>query len=120
MDISEKVKNIIVEQLGINAEQVVPGARFQQDLDADSLDQVELIMALEEEFKIEGPDTEAEKLTTVGAVVDYITSLVGNTALGQILVYRVFLRIPPELLQAEEFVMKKLARKSKVVLFLYK
>jgi len=72
MDISEKVKNIIVEQLGINADQVLPTARFQEDLDADSLDQVELIMALEEEFKIEVPDTEAEKMTTVGSVIDYI------------------------------------------------
>ena len=68
----EKVKNIIVEQLGVNADQVVPGAKFIEDLGADSLDTVELVMAFEEEFEIEVPDEEAEKLTSVGDVVKYI------------------------------------------------
>ena len=67
-----KVKDIIVEQLGVNADQVAPEAKFIEDLGADSLDTVELIMALEEEFGIEVPDEEAEKLVSVGDVVRYI------------------------------------------------
>ncbi len=70
--IEEKVKSIIVEQLGVNEEQVVTDAKFIEDLGADSLDTVELVMAFEEEFSIEVPDEEAEKLQTVGDVVKYI------------------------------------------------
>ena len=70
--IEEKVRDIIVDQLGVNAEQVVTEARFIEDLGADSLDTVELVMAFEEEFSIEVPDEEAEKLQTVGDVVRYV------------------------------------------------
>jgi acyl carrier protein len=70
--IEEKVKDIIVEQLGVNPEQVTPAAKFIEDLGADSLDTVELVMAFEEEFNVEVPDEEAEKLQTVGDVVKYI------------------------------------------------
>jgi acyl carrier protein len=68
----EKVKDIIVEQLGVNPEQVTPAASFIEDLGADSLDTVELVMAFEEEFGVEVPDEDAEKLQTVGDVVKYI------------------------------------------------
>jgi acyl carrier protein len=67
-----KVKDIIVEQLIVNAEQVTPEAKFIEDLGADSLDIVELVMAFEEEFGVEVPDSDAEKLLTVGDVVKYI------------------------------------------------
>ena len=70
--IEQKVKDIIVEQLGVNADQVIGEAKFIEDLGADSLDTVELIMALEEEFSIEVPDEEAEKLVSVGDVTRYI------------------------------------------------
>ncbi|MGA3162707.1 MAG: acyl carrier protein [Verrucomicrobiota bacterium] len=70
--IDQRVKDIIVEQLGVKPDQVTPEAKFIEDLGADSLDTVELIMALEEEFGIEVPDEQAEKLTTVGDVVKYI------------------------------------------------
>ena len=70
--ISDKVKDIIVEQLGVNPEQVTESASFIEDLGADSLDTVELVMAFEEEFGVEVPDEDAEKLQTVGNVVDYI------------------------------------------------
>lgn len=73
MSFEEKVKEIIVEQLGVDAGQVTEGAKFVEDLGADSLDTVELVMALEEEFSIEIPDEEAEKLTSVGAALKYIT-----------------------------------------------
>ena len=69
MALEEKVKEIIVEQLGVNAEQVTPEASFIEDLGADSLDTVELVMAFEEEFGAEIPDEDAEKLTNVGAVI---------------------------------------------------
>lgn len=72
MALEEKVKEIIVEQLGVNAEQVTQEASFIDDLGADSLDTVELVMAFEEEFGAEIPDEDAEKLTTVGAVVKYL------------------------------------------------
>jgi len=72
MSIEDKVKDIIVEQLGVNPEQVTPQAKFIEDLGADSLDTVELVMAFEEEFNVEVPDEEAEKLQTVGDVVKYI------------------------------------------------
>ena len=72
MALEDKVKDIIVEQLGVNAEQVTPEATFIEDLGADSLDTVELVMAFEEEFGAEIPDEDAEKLTSVGAVLDYL------------------------------------------------
>ena len=70
--IDQKVKDIIVEQLSVNAEQVTPEATFIEDLGADSLDIVELVLAFEEEFGVEVPDSDAEKLLTVGDVVKYI------------------------------------------------
>ena len=70
-NVQERVKNIIVEQLGVEADQVKPEAQFVNDLGADSLDTVELIMALEEEFDIEIPDDKAEKIKTVGEAVAY-------------------------------------------------
>jgi acyl carrier protein len=70
--IEEKVKNIIVEQLGVSEDQVKPEAKFIEDLGADSLDTVELVMAFEEEFDITVPDEDAEKLTSVGDVFAYI------------------------------------------------
>lgn len=70
--IQERVKDIIVEQLGVKPEQVVPEAKFIEDLGADSLDTVELVMALEEEFGVEVPDEQAEKLQSVGDVMKYI------------------------------------------------
>ena len=72
MALEDKVKEIIVEQLDVNAEQVTPEASFIEDLGADSLDTVELVMAFEEEFSAEIPDEDAEKLTTVGAVIEYL------------------------------------------------
>ena len=72
MAAEEKIKSIIAEQLGVKAEEVTPEASFIDDLGADSLDTVELIMALEEEFGIEIPDEDAEKLTTVGDAIKYI------------------------------------------------
>ncbi|KOR31879.1 acyl carrier protein [Achromatium sp. WMS3] len=73
-DIVERVKKIIVEQLEVSEEEVVPEASFVDDLGADSLDTVELVMALEEEFDTEIPDEEAEKITTVQAAIDYINA----------------------------------------------
>lgn len=70
--LEERVRDIIVEQLGVNAEQVTPEASFIDDLGADSLDTVELIMAFEEEFGAEIPDEDAEKLTSVGKVLEYL------------------------------------------------
>ena len=75
--IADRIKDIIVEQLGVNADQINPGAKFIEDLGADSLDIVELIMALEEEFGTEIPDEEAEKLQTVGDVAKYIEDTQG-------------------------------------------
>jgi acyl carrier protein len=72
--IEARVKDIIVDQLGVNADQVTIEAKFVEDLGADSLDTVELVMAFEEEFDIEVPDEEAEKLQAVGDVITYITS----------------------------------------------
>lgn len=71
-EVFERVKNIIVEQLGVAENTVLLEASFVDDLGADSLDIVELVMALEEEFDMEIPDTDAEKVVTVGDVVDYI------------------------------------------------
>ena len=72
MAIAEKVKKMIVEQLGVSEAEVVPEAKFIDDLGADSLDIVELIMALEDEYGIEIPDEDAEKLTSVGKVIAYL------------------------------------------------
>lgn len=72
--IEERVKNIIGEQLGVEQEEVTNNASFVEDLGADSLDTVELVMALEAEFDTEIPDEEAEKITTVQAAIDYINS----------------------------------------------
>ncbi|OBX09778.1 acyl carrier protein [Gallibacterium salpingitidis] len=72
MSIEERVRKIIVEQLGVKEEEVKPEASFVEDLGADSLDTVELVMALEEEFDIEIPDEEAEKITTVQSAIDYV------------------------------------------------
>ncbi|MEA1929054.1 MAG: acyl carrier protein [Candidatus Auribacterota bacterium] len=71
-DVTQKVKDIIVEQLGVNPEEVTTEASFIDDLGADSLDTVELVMALEETFEIEVPDEDAEQLTSVGAAIKYI------------------------------------------------
>jgi acyl carrier protein len=70
--IEERVKKIVVEQLGVKEDEVTPNASFVDDLGADSLDTVELVMALEEEFECEIPDEEAEKITTVQQAVDYV------------------------------------------------
>ena len=72
MAVAEKVNSIIAEQLGVKEEEVTPQASFIDDLGADSLDTVELVMALEEEFAIEIPDEDAEKMSTVGDAVKYI------------------------------------------------
>lgn len=72
--IEDRVKKIIVEQLGVKEEDVTSEASFVDDLGADSLDTVELVMALEEEFETEIPDEDAEKITTVSQVVEYINS----------------------------------------------
>ena len=72
MAVEERVKEIIVEQLGVDAAQVTEGAKFVDDLGADSLDTVELVMALEEEFSLEIPDEDAEKITSVGDAIGYI------------------------------------------------
>jgi acyl carrier protein len=66
------VKEIIVEQLGVEEDEVLPAAKFIEDLGADSLDTVELVMAFEEEFDLEIPDEDAEKITTVGDAISYI------------------------------------------------
>jgi acyl carrier protein len=70
--IDQRVKDIVVEQLGVKPDQVTPSAKFIEDLGADSLDTVELVMALEEEFGIEVPDEQAEKLQSVGDVIKYV------------------------------------------------
>ena len=72
--VEDRVKKIVVEQLGVKDEEVTIEASFVDDLGADSLDTVELVMALEEEFKTEIPDEEAEKITTVKQAVDYVSS----------------------------------------------
>jgi acyl carrier protein len=72
VEISDRVRKIICEQLAVDEEDVKPESTFVDDLGADSLDTVELIMALEEEFSVEIPDEDAEKITTVQSVIDYI------------------------------------------------
>lgn len=73
-DVLERVKKIVVERLGVKEEDVTPEASFKDDLDADSLDIVELVMELEDEFGLEISDEDSEKIQTVGDVVDYIQS----------------------------------------------
>ncbi len=80
MSVQEKVRSIIAEQLGVKPEEVTPQASFIDDLGADSLDTVELVMALEEEFGIEIPDEEAEKLVSVGDAIKYIEEKAGQKA----------------------------------------
>ena len=72
MSIEKRVKEIIVEQLGVNESEVTPGAKFVDDLGADSLDLVELVMALEEEYNMEISDEDAEKILTVGDAINFI------------------------------------------------
>ncbi len=72
MGLQERVNEIIVEQLGVSREEVVPEASFVDDLGADSLDIVELVMAMEEEFDVEIPDDDAEKIQTIGNAVSYL------------------------------------------------
>jgi acyl carrier protein len=79
-DIFDRVKKVVVEQLEVEPEKVTPEASFANDLQADSLDVVELVMALEEEFDIEIPDEAAEQIDTVGKAVEYINEKVGATA----------------------------------------
>jgi len=71
-ELEDKVKQIIIDQLGVDGDEVTPQAKFVEDLGADSLDTVELVMALEEEFGIEIPDEDAEKIVTVKDAIDYI------------------------------------------------
>ena len=71
-EVMDKVKEIVVEQLGVDEDEVKPGAAFVDDLGADSLDVVELVMALEEEFNVEIPDEDAERISTVTEAVNYI------------------------------------------------
>ena len=79
-DIFDRVQKVVVEQLDVEPEKVTPEASFANDLAADSLDVVELVMALEEEFDIEIPDDAAEQIDTVGKAVEYINEKVGATA----------------------------------------
>ncbi len=72
MDLEQRIKEIIADQLGVEVEKLNPSAKFVEDLGADSLDVVELVMAFEEEFGIEIPDEDAEKIRTVGDVIDYL------------------------------------------------
>ena len=78
MGVDDKVKDIISEQLGVKKEEIKPESSFIDDLGADSLDTVEVVMALEEEFGIEIPDEDAEKITTVGEAVKYISNKISN------------------------------------------
>ena len=78
MAVADKVKSIIVEQLGVDEEEVTPDASFVDDLGADSLDTVELVMAFEKEFDIDIPDEEAEKLRTVGDALKYLQDKLGK------------------------------------------
>lgn len=78
MALIDDIKEVVVEQLSVNADEIKPDSKFVEDLGADSLDVVELVMALEEKFDIEIPDDEAEKIQTVQDVVDYIQSKEGK------------------------------------------
>ena len=75
-NIEERVQKIVVEQLGVSDDEVIPNASFVDDLGADSLDTVELVMALEEEFECEIPDEDAEKITSVQQAIDYVKTTV--------------------------------------------
>jgi len=77
-NVEQQVKEVVVEHLGVNPDEVTPEASFIDDLGADSIDTVELVMALEEKFEIKVPEEDAEKLTTVGAAIDYIKSHVAE------------------------------------------
>ena len=77
MAVDQKVKELVAQQLGVNEEQVTETASFKDDLGADSLDTVELVMAFEEEFNIEIPDEDAEKIQTVGQAIEYISAKAG-------------------------------------------
>ncbi len=77
-DLEEKVKDIIVEELGVEREKLTDGASFMEDLGADSLDTVELVMAFEKEFDVDIPDEEAEKLRTVGDAMRYLHEKMGK------------------------------------------
>ena len=77
-DVEEKIKKMISEQLDVPEEEVVPAAAFEDDLGADSLDQVELIMAMEEEFDVSIPDEDAENIATVQDAIDYIVKAIGE------------------------------------------
>jgi acyl carrier protein len=79
-DVGQKVRSIIAEQLGVKMEEVTDTASFVDDLGADSLDTVELVMALEEEFGIEIPDEEAEKMTSVGEAIRYVEAKAAKTS----------------------------------------
>ena len=83
MAAADKVKSIIAEQLGVKAEEVTPQASFIDDLGADSLDTVELIMALEEEFNVEIPDEDAEKMTSVGDAIKYIEDMKDDSQINK-------------------------------------
>ena len=78
MSLEQKVKEIIVDQLGVDENEVTETAHFIEDLGADSLDTVELVMAFEEEFNIEIPDEDAEKITTVGSAFKYLKEKIGD------------------------------------------
>ena len=78
MSLEQRVREIIVEQLGVSAEEAVPQASFIEDLGADSLDILELVMAMEEEFDVEIPDEDAEKIQTVAAAIQYLREKVGG------------------------------------------
>ncbi|WP_446008545.1 acyl carrier protein [Candidatus Electrothrix sp.] len=77
MAVAEKMNDIIEEQLSVDKEKIVPGASFVDDLGADSLDLVELIMAMEEEFDVEIPDEDAEKIVTIQDAIDYVGKIQG-------------------------------------------
>jgi acyl carrier protein len=78
MALEERVAEIIVEQLGVSREEIVAEASFTDDLGADSLDIVELVMAMEEEFDVEIPDEDAEKIQTIGAAIAYLKAKLGD------------------------------------------
>ena len=78
MAVEDKIREIIVEQLGVSAEEVVPEASFIDDLGADSLDIVELVMAMEEEFDVEIPDEDAEKIQTIAGAIQYLKDKLGT------------------------------------------
>lgn len=78
MSLEEKIKDIIVEKLGVSADKVKPESHFIDDLGADSLDTVELVMAFEEEFNVEIPDEDAQDITTVQSAVDYLSKKLQN------------------------------------------